>query len=207
MTNKGRGGPLEERLKTTKVSLTKTQLRVEVIELSILRLDGEQGERAEALLVEPKALCIKFQEGIEDIERLLQNANSEQRETLEANLVSLQQSIRRLDHIIELSEYSERHRGRERRYLKLNAAATLARFEYRFHLRITMLIVPVFLFFLGRMLSEQQDIVGQIMGSLFVGWGTAYVLRVSYFSRKLLKKYNEKQLREMWLSYAGLSDE
>lgn len=219
MTIKGLGKPFEERLKTTKVSLTKTQLRVEVIELSILRLDGEQRERAEALLGKPKALCMEIQEGIEDIERLLQNANSEQRETLEAtlimqegSLVSLQQIMKDVGDIIELSEYAERDQRRDRRARRLNAGAVLARFEYKFYLLLTMSIVAVFFLFFARSAFgwpavERQNFGGHIIASLIIGWGTAKTLRVSYFSRKLLKKYNEKQLREMWLSYGGFWDE
>ncbi len=224
MTIEGSGERLEECLKRTKASLTKAQLGVEVIERSSKRVDvdGELRERAHAFLADVKTIIVQTKEGIEGVERSLHDADVEQRELLGTSLVKIEASLVKTQENImvvreslnndELTSALQRDRRRDGRFRRLNAAATLARFEYKFYLLLTMSIVAVFfLFFFRRAVAlpfvERQSLGGHIIASLICGWGTAKLLRLSYLSRKLLKKYDEKQLREMWLSHGGFSDE
>ena len=219
MTIKGSGERLEECLKRTKASLAKTQLEVEVIERKSKRVDvdGELRQTVQAFLADVKTIIMQTKEGIEGVERSLHDADVEQRELLGTSLVKIEASLVKTQENImvvkeslnndELTSFLQRHRRRGRYFWRLNAAATLARFEYKFHLLLTMSIVAVLFFFFARSVAPQHDLGGQLYGSLILGWIVAYFLRESYFSQKLLKKYNEKQFKEIWLIYGGFSDE
>ena len=86
---------------------------------------------------------------------------------------------------------------------KKNAASFIAKFEYKIPLMLIVIVVAT-LFFFVITIEEHRDFFG-VIGSLFVGFFFAYLFREFLFSRLLLKKYTEDELKRLWLKYGGFN--
>ena len=84
-----------------------------------------------------------------------------------------------------------------------NAASFIARFEYKIQLIVIVVAVAALFFFLVTT-EEHRNFYG-VIGSLFIGYIFAYFAREFLFSRLLLKKYTEEQLKQLWLKYGGFN--
>jgi hypothetical protein len=86
---------------------------------------------------------------------------------------------------------------------KKNAASFIARFEYKIQLMIIVVVVAALFFFLVTT-EEHRNFYG-VIASLLFGYIFASFARVFLFSRLLLNKYTEEQLKQLWLKYGGFN--
>jgi len=84
---------------------------------------------------------------------------------------------------------------------KRNAASFIARFEYKFHI-LAIEGVAGLLFFFFVVSEERQNFTG-IAAAIVIALVVGFVSREWIFSRLLLKKYSDEQLKALWLKYGG----
>ena len=87
---------------------------------------------------------------------------------------------------------------------KRNAASFIAMFEYKFHLlALKGVVVGILFFFVWT--EENRNFTGIVMAivvAMFVG----YFAREWVFSRLLLNKHSDEEVRALWLKYGGFSE-
>ncbi len=88
-------------------------------------------------------------------------------------------------------------------FLRKNAADKIATLEYRWALLTIILVVGLANYYF--LVIDKYEGLPGILASLFLGWIAAYLVKILYFSRRLLKQYSEEELRGKWLALGGFS--
>lgn len=86
-----------------------------------------------------------------------------------------------------------------------SAAEYIAHLYYRLQLRVIGVGVAVVMFALAW--SSGSPAVGAVFLALIMGWAAARLAKAFYFSQKILKRFDEAELRQMWLEAGDFASE